>query len=181
MSGGFFEYENYKLNSWVDQIKCENRKNKGGVEEKKLAEILEDLESVLKSYDYWKCGDYGKEEFKDEDKELLEKKTYAWDVSLIEYFKLISDTTFDHCKYEIFSFFDINPIQIKEKKSTLIPLDEAISVKIEETEDRCIIVFRLSAKELLDRSSIKRYHSWLPEGFQRLLIEKKYESPFHIF
>lgn len=58
MSGGFFNYEDYKLEEFADKI-FEDKE----IEEKQLSEILRDLRKVLHGYDYWKCGDCSKEYF----------------------------------------------------------------------------------------------------------------------
>ena len=58
MSGGFFDYENNKINDWADMIFTAKE-----IEEKQLSQMLRDMGLVLHDYDYWKCGDCSKEKF----------------------------------------------------------------------------------------------------------------------
>ena len=58
MSGGFFDYEDNKLFEFADKIFQDKE-----IEEEQLSGILRDLGNVLHSYDYWKCGDMGKDDF----------------------------------------------------------------------------------------------------------------------
>lgn len=58
MSGGLFDYENNKMYDWADKIWTNKTKD-----EIRLSILLRDLADVLHKYDYWKCGDIGREEF----------------------------------------------------------------------------------------------------------------------
>jgi len=96
---------------------------------------------------------------------------FIWDISLLKYFEIISNTTFKHCRYELFTFFDIKPKDIDEKGK----LDEIECTVIEKTSNRTVVVFEMKANELLKRTFVLRYYGWAGAegGFQRILNEKK--------
>jgi len=113
-------------------------------------------------------------EFQEEEINNKKYKTnslFIWDISLLKYFEIISNTTFKHCRYELFNFFDIKPNNIDEQGK----LDDIDCTLIEKTPNRTVVVFKMKADELLKRTFVLRYYGWAgaENGFQRILNEKK--------
>lgn len=59
MSGGFFDYENDKIQDWADRILPDTTE-----EERELVKIMKAFSQLVHDYDYWKCGDHGEDDFK---------------------------------------------------------------------------------------------------------------------
>lgn len=66
MSGGHFDYFYGKLLNFVDEISwCGEGEIPRDLlpEEKELKKLCKDLADVLHDYEWWRSGDYGKEDF----------------------------------------------------------------------------------------------------------------------
>ena len=68
MSGGFFNYEDSKLFEFADKI-FEDKT----IDEINFSHLLRDIGNVLHEYDYYICGDTGKEDFDRAWKLFIEK------------------------------------------------------------------------------------------------------------
>lgn len=89
-----------------------------------------------------------------------------------EYFKIISDCTYEHCKFEILDFLGVEPYDVMDEEGSTSTRYIAIGKKVK--DDFYILNLTIPVESLLKYSHVLRYHRGDPElGFQRLLDEKK--------
>jgi DGQHR domain-containing protein len=107
-----------------------------------------------------------------QEKEAWKGKLFIWGKEDIEYFKVISDTTYNHCKYEIFHSVEIKPSEITEKKHKKPTTVLYISTG-EQDNEKFVLTFPMPVRDMLERSFVLRYYYDPETGFQRLLDKKK--------
>ena len=107
-----------------------------------------------------------------EEKKTWRGKLFVWGREEIEYFKVISDTAYRYCKFEIFRSLKIEPTDIIEEIHQL-PKKTYIMGIGEKDKDRYLVNFLFPVKDLLKLSFISRYHYTEEEGFQRLADKVK--------
>lgn len=92
-----------------------------------------------------------------------------------EYFKIISDCTYEHCKFEILDFLEVEPYDVMDEEVSTSTRYIAIGKKVK--DDFYILNLTITVESLLKYSHVLRYHRGDPElGFQRLLDEKKLKA-----
>jgi DGQHR domain-containing protein len=114
-----------------------------------------------------------KEEVKVEERDNLKKdEFYIFTKDNTEYFKIISDCTYEHCKFEILDFLGVEPYDVMDEEGSTSTRYIAIGKKVK--DDFYILNLTIPVESLLKYSHVLRYHRGDPElGFQRLLDEKK--------
>jgi DGQHR domain-containing protein len=107
-----------------------------------------------------------------EERKTWKDKLFVWGKEDFEYFKVISDTTYDHCKFEILNSLGTKPSEITEKKHKK-PTAISYIATGEEDKEKFVITFPVPVRDLLERSFVLRYHYDPETGFQRLLDKPK--------
>jgi DGQHR domain-containing protein len=117
-----------------------------------------------------------KEEVKVEERNNLKKdRFYIFTKDNTEYFKIISDCTYEHCKFEILDFLGVEPCDVMGEEGSTSTRYIAIGKKAK--DDFYILNLTIPVESLLKYSHVLRYHRGDPEpGFQRLLDEKKLKA-----
>lgn len=67
MSGGHFDYQNMRMNEWIDTLKRDN------YDTKEMEQLLESVMNILHSYDWFISGDNAERDFKKVYSEELKK------------------------------------------------------------------------------------------------------------
>jgi len=109
---------------------------------------------------------------KNERDSLVKENMYVFTRDNIEYFNIISDCTYEHCKYEILDFLGVGPHEVQDEEESKIPLYIATGKKVK--ENFYILNLTIPVNLLLKRGYVLRFHRGDPEeGFQRLLNKSK--------
>lgn len=119
--------------------------------------------------------------FKKETKDYIDKThnnissksdVCLWTREEIYYYDKISDCTYDHCKYEIFDYLNINPEDMENDDEPTILIYLAYGKKIKNKS--YLLNFIVPVTVLLHRSTIRRLQdSVTKDGYQRLLDKNK--------
>ncbi len=114
-----------------------------------------------------------KEEVEVEERNNLKKdEFYIFTKDNTEYFKIVSDCTYEHCKFEILDFLGVEPYDVMDEEGSTSTIYIAIGKKVK--DDFYILNLTIPVESLLKYSHVLRYHRGDPVlGFQRLLDEKK--------
>lgn len=107
-----------------------------------------------------------------EDRKTWKDRLFIWGKEDFEYFRVVSDTTYDHCKFEIFNSLGIKPSEIVDKKHKK-PTTISYIATGEEDKEKFVITFPVPVQDMLERSFVLRYAFDPEAGFQRLLDKRK--------
>lgn len=114
-----------------------------------------------------------KQRIVDSDSELIR----VWGRDVFEYFKIICNTIRKYSKYELFSYFDIDPKYVFEKKDWDSRGKNSDVKKFVEIEKGIygspMYSFEMSPFLLLDRAYVLRNEGWRSDSFQRMIMPSK--------
>ena len=156
------------INNW-DKMLVETLKNKYNDFYKGHEKYLNSEDRKIKKLIVYT----NKEEVKAEKRNNLKKDGFfIFTRDDVEYFKIISDCTYEHCKFEILDFLGVEPPDIMNEEESKIPVYIATGKKVK--DNFYILNLTIPVKVLLKRSYVLRFHGGDPEaGFQRLLNKNK--------